>query len=152
MRDSKNSAGPDQPTTQGTEARKRRVRVNFHKPDALRRIRKIKTFAGYALVFILLFTSLALSLGGVQTLGNAFILIAVFWGLIWWRLSSRLYPRFVGDVAVCSQCGSEVDLVDTWKCPTCGTASSKHILDPCEKCGTRGSKLACSQCGASISV
>jgi hypothetical protein len=140
------AGSPEQQT-----ARKRRE-VKRPRADSLRAVRKRKTFAGYALVFIILFTSVLLSLGGVQSLGNALILVAAFWGLLWWRISPKLYRRFVGDVAPCAECGRDVDLIDAWKCPTCGSEEKKHILEPCTACGTRGGKLGCPTCGSSISV
>jgi predicted RNA-binding Zn-ribbon protein involved in translation (DUF1610 family) len=119
--------------------------------DALRRTRKWKTFWGYLPVFLLVVASAALMAAGIKA-GSLLLFIAVAWGFAWWHLSMLLFPRFVGDVARCPQCGNEVNLVDNWKCPGCGQTARRHLLAPCRNCRSMSGRTSCSSCGADIFV
>jgi predicted RNA-binding Zn-ribbon protein involved in translation (DUF1610 family) len=119
--------------------------------DYLRRTRKWKTSWGYFLAFLLVGASATLMGFGIKA-GSLLLFIAVAWGFAWWHISMLLFPRFVGDTAVCPGCGGRVDLVDTWKCPGCGQTDRRHLLSPCRNCRSMSGKTTCPSCGTDIYV
>lgn len=134
-----------------SEGKEQKLKSKNKKNDSLRKLRKMKTFFGYLGVVLLFVLVGILSALGFEE-WNIIVLIAVAWGFIWWRVSPRLYPRFVGQTVTCPECQNTISLIDNWKCPRCGNISQRHILAPCEKCKTMGGKLDCPSCGTVIYV
>ncbi len=103
-------------------------------------------FLGSTFILIILFGLTQAEFFAYLFLAN---IVLTFWLV---KIGLQLQKAIIPSVT-CRNCGTEIDLVDIWKCG-CGYALDRprHAFDKCKECGAQMSYFNCPKCDVSINI
>lgn len=118
--------------------------------DTLKRRIKKKVRIGYYVGIILLILAVAFQTIKEEGPAMFFFAIGILEMIAWRFISPYFWEKYAGNTTTCYECGTEIDLVDRWKCGDCEDVTRRHALSRCPNCKGVMKGFPCPSCETTL--